>query len=512
MVNTDNYEDEPIILLAESHSSDKLFFRVRSMFSKGFCCPTSMNTKQTILEAEEQTDDTQTTTDDEENTSGAPSMMENVFPRAPMDHLIPQSVTISTEQCTSLKETTTCKDDDDVRVDNTLSFSKKVLTSLFALYILIALVHYHFNFDLLDLFLYYFFKLREVMYPYASTIITTQLLTPLLFFIIKESTHQRETPESSIEGTDSDDEDDALSRPQNQSDLVFETEENSVDEMDLDLDEATRNLPDVSKWKYRPVFIQPAGGTRCPGHNPNESLPIGVPFEFESSLFKGRALFRLRNGKSNEDPDESKAYFDAHDHFNFQRQFVIQGQFKHRTKMSEVWVGDIFDKKFKLAPPPRLGKFMSNLFTRMAPGIMIDFASSRPKVLALIGAGSHSMSIDKPGEEPDITIPILPEKTFLSHDEKSSQERKHALGNPKTASYYEFDPELVYTFHTADGVLDLAEYKLRLPILTMDFTRVLGDGQPMSLRAVVGDSSDSFFFFRVWHERTLVKARKRRCK
>ncbi len=129
--------------------------------------------------------------------------------------------------------------------------------------------------------------------------------------------------------------------------------------------------------------------------------------------------------------------------------------------------------------------------------------------IALLGSGSHTISIDKRGEEPDITSAILPEKTFLSNDEKSSQRRKKLLGKLETASQYEYDPELVYTFHTADEAMDLAEYKLRTPISTIDFTNVLGDGQPMSFRAVQGDSSKSFFFFRVWHERTLTKAAKR---
>ena len=147
------------------------------------------------------------------------------------------------------------------------------------------------------------------------------------------------------------------------------------------------------------------------------------------------------------------------------------------------------------------------LFTRLAPAIRIDLVSSRPRVLALLGSGSHSISIDQPGEEPDMTDPVLPEKTFLSNNMKSSKGRKQKLGDTTIASTYEYDPELVYTFNTTDECLDLAEYKLRLPFFTIDFTRVLGDRQSMSFRALEGDDeSKLLFFFRVWHERTLVKA------
>ncbi len=49
--------------------------------------------------------------------------------------------------------------------------------------------------------------------------------------------------------------------------------------------------------------------------------------------------------------------------------------------MSDVWIGDIYEKKMKHTPPPSVGKFISKLFTRLAPGIVIDFVSEQPKVL-----------------------------------------------------------------------------------------------------------------------------------
>lgn len=70
----------------------------------------------------------------------------------------------------------------------------------------------------------------------------------------------------------------------------------------------------------------------------------------------------------------------------------------------------------------------------------------------------------------------------------------------------------MYAFHTNDDALDLADYKLRLPILTVDFTKALADGQPVSFRAIHGDTLKSFFFFRVWHERTLIKYEEKQLK
>jgi len=270
------------------------------------------------------------------------------------------------------------------------------------------------------------------------------------------------------------------------------------------LREAFRNLPKPSTWKYRTIFIQPAGETRCPGLEPNQSVPLGVPVEFESNLFKGKIIFRFKGGET-EDEQSHQAYFNS-SQYKVQRQIMIQGQFKQRCKMSEMYMGDIFDKKWNFSPSPFVGRMVNKIFTRLAPGLLIDVASENPKVMVLIGSGSHAMSIDKPGDEPDMTAPDIPEKTFISNDLKSSDMRKKVLGNPDEASKYEFDPDMVYSFHSFDEVLDLAEYQFNLPFMSVDVVNALG-AQPISIRAVnrPESSSESFFYFRCWHERTVKK-------
>lgn len=272
----------------------------------------------------------------------------------------------------------------------------------------------------------------------------------------------------------------------------------------IDIKEAFRNLPEPSTWKYRSIFIQPAGETRCPGLKSNQSVPIGVPVEFESDLFKGKILFRFRSGET-EDEQSHNAYFNS-SQYKVQRQIVLQGQFKERLKMSEMYIGDIFDRKWSFSPPPSVGKMVNKIFTRLAPGLVIDVATEKPKVMVLIGGGSHTISVDLPGNEPDMTAPDIPENTFMSNDIKSSETRKKVLGNPTKASKFEFDPDMVYTFHSFDEVLDLANYQFKVPFLNVDIANVLG-GQPISIRAVnrPETSSQSFFYFRCWHQKTIAK-------
>ncbi len=381
---------------------------------------------------------------------------------------------------------------------------------LLSVYILAFIVYaYHFGDDMATKFIDGINMLRGSLEPYASTIVTVQLIAlPLLSMIYvglkppimvwkdeliapaKVSSKNDPTEEKDISG--------------NERSLALNPNHHS----NSDLIQAIANLPDVSQWKHRPLFIQPAGNTKCPGQDVHEPVPIGAPFHFESDLFKGQILFRFKDGKS-DDPHSSHAFFNHGTQNKLHRQVVIQGQFKRPLKMSQLWLGDIFEKKLLVSPPPRVGRMMSRLFNRFAPGIILDLSSNRPRILSLLGAGSHSISIDNPGEEPDITAVTLPERTPVSYDVESSAERKRILGNPETAALHDCDPDLIYTFHTFDEFLDIADYRLRLPFMTVDFTKVLGEGQPLSFRVVTSaieeENTESLFYFRIWHERTLEK-------
>jgi hypothetical protein len=92
-------------------------------------------------------------------------------------------------------------------------------------------------------------------------------------------------------------------------------------------------LPDTSKWTHRPIFIQPIGDTKCPDHDIEKSLPVGVPIEFESDLFKGKILFRFRDGPS-DNQHRCDDYFQGAN-YNIKRQVIFQGKFKSSIKWSE---------------------------------------------------------------------------------------------------------------------------------------------------------------------------------
>jgi len=346
--------------------------------------------------------------------------------------------------------------------------------------------------------------------PFAIRILMIEILVAPLFFqrkrgqVEKEKTLYQPSSDLGVDtSTDTDTETISSSSSFSTKSSSKQSRASLISENDVGFEEALRNLPAISEWKYRTIFIQPAGETKCPGVQTNQSLSLGVPIDFESELFKGKILFRFREGNT-DDERRHLAYFES-SKYKVQRQIVIQGRFKRRLKMSEMYMGDISDKKWVLSPSPRIGRMVSSIFTRLAPGLIIDIAAEKPKVLSLIGGGSHEISIDEPGYEPDMTAPNIPENTFLSNSIETSEARKKVLGNPKEALHFEFNPDMVYTFHSFDEVLDLANFQFKLPFLKIDIANTLGD-QPISVRAVTSPNDGAYetlFFFRIWHKRTV---------
>ena len=77
---------------------------------------------------------------------------------------------------------------------------------------------------------------------------------------------------------------DTFERTQNVQ-ILEQTEQDPADELvdnNENIDESR-----ISQWKYKPLYVRPVRGTCCPGLLPNNSLPIGSPFEIESEVFRG---------------------------------------------------------------------------------------------------------------------------------------------------------------------------------------------------------------------------------
>lgn len=264
-------------------------------------------------------------------------------------------------------------------------------------------------------------------------------------------------------------------------------------------DSSPATLPDKRRWRSRPIFLQSAESTRVFGISPNESLPIGVPIEFESSLFKGRILIRLRNAPTglslcSESSGATKQPLG---------QFIVQGRFKKPVPMSDVFYGDVYERPLKPAPPPSVARIIKAAMSRLVPGVIVDFVSEQTKILVNYAACAQSLRVDHPGHEPDITRIGVTENTTLLEPQQvwsSPEERRKRFSKPAHASKYMFDTEHVWTFDNFDDIMDMATFNAHIPLLgKFDMTKTL-DGQPLSISALT-KSGTPLFHFRVWHER-----------
>jgi len=172
-------------------------------------------------------------------------------------------------------------------------------------------------------------------------------------------------------------------------------------------------------------------------------------------------------------------------------QTVVQGRFKKRLKMSDVYFGSTFPQPLAYAPPPTMSKLIDSILRRVAPGLILDLSSDSPKVLAPLAGTVQTMSIDSPGNEPDITMPRITENVVSSLGKSFSTpaKRQKILSNPKYASNYEFNTNDVYTFHSNDDTMDYGRGTMHIPVYgEYDIKTAIGN-QPMSLTGIAKGGS-----------------------
>lgn len=150
-------------------------------------------------------------------------------------------------------------------------------------------------------------------------------------------------------------------------------EEDNVQSESSNHHNAKMKIPPSHEWPHRPVLIKASDDSICLNEDGTLSPsipPVGIPIEFENSLFKGRVLIRIRHlpvPNSSELLSSGKR-FHCEEYFQGRkrmRQFVVQGQFKESIPMSDVYFGDIYNKPLSLIPPPFVEKILRKIFHRI---------------------------------------------------------------------------------------------------------------------------------------------------
>ena len=268
------------------------------------------------------------------------------------------------------------------------------------------------------------------------------------------------------------------------------------------------SLPNLEEWPHRPLLVC-LNTPVCINHKVPifglGSCPIGVPFKFESDLFIGHCLIRLKGAKS-DDPEGDEEYFTGRKRIF---QSVIQGQFKEKVSVADVMTGHEFSRPLKNLPHPWVLKTATNFIGKVSPGANVVVHTNQPHVEALLAGSSQVIRGDMPGNEPNIACKNLSEDCSVlggvfQDGNVSVAVRKRILSNPTRCKEYSFDCETVYTFEFYQNLFDASTYSLDLGFTKIGCSRVL-NGQPIQWLGKMRDGR-YLWSFQIWHEKLLKVA------
>lgn len=269
------------------------------------------------------------------------------------------------------------------------------------------------------------------------------------------------------------------------------------------------DLPNVEKWPHKPLFYCFDNVALSKEFSVEEygtgALPIGKSFDFESEVFKGKAMVRFRGLESSNDRASDDDYFAKNP--NNKWQFVTQGHFKEDFLTYEVMCGVEYIRPVNNIVPQWIFSAGEAIVKTTHPDIIADMSWDHPMGLNNIGGSCSVVRVDIPGAEPDIGDPNLKDELSLLGGEFGTgkpvaiSRRKQLLTKKQFGLKYSSD--LVCTFEWVGTGLDVTTFKAQF----MGFTFSGADGlnhQPIQNMSKLRDGR-YLWKFQVWHEDLLPK-------
>ena len=276
----------------------------------------------------------------------------------------------------------------------------------------------------------------------------------------------------------------------------------------------------VEEWPHRPAYFCAHPDVHTKDHEAGAPLPLNEFVEFETELFVGKMLCRLKPIPPTQDEQQEQAktttaqshaeYFkDKKRHY----QFVIQGHFRKEIPLSEIVMGDFYERPFLGVPKGPVMRMYQKFMETISPGMVMDMTSETPKILTAFGS-AQIMRVDIPGEEPDLTQPEilnnLQDNTKLLFGEPSPKKgiettpskRRTFLSKPKNASKYITNPDHVYTVELYDHTMCFGSYYHHAMGMKVDMTKTM-NAQPLAFGIFTKHDQAVVCKFPVWHERLL---------
>ena len=275
-----------------------------------------------------------------------------------------------------------------------------------------------------------------------------------------------------------------------------------------------------------------------PINNGNEEEGKALVVDFETALFVGTILVRIRNseGTTPENVNQESGYFaEVNRHY----QAVIQGRFrKEGIPMVECVTGHIFSHPIT-PPAPYVVRGALKVFNFFAPRLRAKFHGDQPFVLSPLGSTPQCVSVDNfHGDESylaDASIEAKQQEPLedsrrlmqLSRDVTSASNVVRAKARKREFDQLcsiddktlTFDTNKVYTFEFLQHLVDFSEFEMSLGSVIGKYKLSnLLNGQPLTIMAshqtpfaqderiekdstvIDGHVLDSIWSFELWHE------------
>lgn len=255
-----------------------------------------------------------------------------------------------------------------------------------------------------------------------------------------------------------------------------------------------------------------------PINNGNESDDEALVIDFESDLFDGSLLLRIRhtNGTTPEPYDDSKGYFEG---VNRRYQAVVRGRFKKSIPFTQLRTGFQFDRPCGRLPAKFILRGGIKVLSFFAPQLDCKMEGARPHSLTPLGSTPQVICVDHDTAREPIQVthqePTENERTLLGHASQASSSMHRARARKKefdrlfvhSSEEPRTDPSKVYTFEFLQHLFNFQNFSIELGSMlgSVELKEIL-DGQPLQIMANHGEHR--LWSFDIWHENLWESAKR----
>jgi hypothetical protein len=257
-----------------------------------------------------------------------------------------------------------------------------------------------------------------------------------------------------------------------------------------------------------------------PVNNGNEERGETLVTDFESDLFEGTLMLRLRysNGTTQTPYRDDRGYFTG---MNRRYQTVIRGRFKEAIPWTQCRTGFILDRPCGKLPAKWIMKGAVKVLSFFAPHLRVDLDCAKPMSITPLGSTPQVLRVQDPDEAYDLEEmqeePAKKEQTLMGMATQAPSSLQRARARKKafdklyahSSTDLKTDPSKVYTFEFLQHLFNFQEFSVELGSMlgSVPLAPML-DGQALPIMATHSDSDRRLWSFDVWHESLVVTGKK----